>query len=189
MRHVVRGREPRALPLPAKLFIAAVIAAGVLVFVEFFPCCVPEQETTALLLAAVVVSSLFKLRVPLGAGYATFSVAYVIDFAVVAIAGADVAMVIAAIGALVQCTARVRRPRPWYRAAFSVAAAAISVRITGAAWLYMADAGLTTSWNLIVPLVACSLIYFALNTALIVTAITLAGDTPAPLPATQSSSL
>src|SRR5687767_699051 len=113
-------------------------------------------------LAAMAVISLFKLRLPLRRGHSTMSMAYVIDFLVLVTAGADIAMVIAAAGVIVQCTVRVRRSQPWYRTAFSVATVALAVQTAGLVWSAMggtiAAPGITTT---AVPLAMSALAYFA----------------------------
>jgi hypothetical protein len=92
-----------------------------------------------------------------------------VDFAVLITAGADLAMAIAAVGVLVQCTVNVRRPQPWYRAAFSVATV-LSVRTAGWAW---ATLGAGAAAAPLLPLVAAAVLYFAINTGLVAGAIAL----------------
>ena len=71
---------------------------------------------------ATLLLSLFKLRLPLGNGVSTMSMAYVVDFVALIVEGASLAMCLGAIGVLIQCTVRVRRRQPIHRAAFSAAA-------------------------------------------------------------------
>jgi hypothetical protein len=157
-----------------RFYIGVVIATGAAVFIATIPRTVPDVALVSTLLAAMVLASVFKLRLPLGRGQATMSMAYVIDFAVLVSVGADVAMVIAALGVLVQCLTRVRRPQPWFRTAFSVSAVALSVQAAGSTWSALggtlADPGLMT---VAVPLCAAAMVYFAVNSGLVAAAIAL----------------
>jgi hypothetical protein len=130
-------RANAALSMTARLYVAAVIATGGLVLALFAPRHVDNPSLALTFAAAMLLVSLFKLRLPLGRGQATMSMAYVIDFAVMIMAGVELAMAIAALGVLVQCTLRVRKAQPWYRTAFSVAAVTITVRSAGAVWTAM----------------------------------------------------
>ena len=78
--------------------------------------------------------SIFKLRLPLGNGVSTMSMAYAVDFVALIIEGANLAMFLGAIGVLIQCTVRVRRKQPIHRAAFSAAAVIIAVQVAGWGW-------------------------------------------------------
>ena len=164
-----------------KLYVGAVIAAGASLLAGSGPDEYTQPVLTATLLAAMLIVSLFKLRLPLGRGPATMSMAYVVDFMVIVALGTDVATVIAACGVLVQCLTRVRRRQPWYRTAFSVAAVILAVQAAGAAWLALggtiATAGLTTT---VLPLAAAALVYFGINTGLVAIAVALSnGLSPA----------
>jgi hypothetical protein len=163
------------------LYVGTVIAAGVLLLVGLAPQDYPNPVLAATFLAAMLVVSVFKLCVPLGRGQSTMSMAYVIDFLVLVTAGADLAMVIAAVGVLVQCTVRVRRRQPWYRAAFSVATVAMSVQVAGWIWAALGGAatGATPATSLIALATAAGA-YFVINTGLVAAAIALSsGMSPA----------
>jgi hypothetical protein len=154
------------------MYVGAVIAAGAAVLVAFAPRELPRPAVALTFLAAMAVVSLFKLRLPLGRGNATMSMAYVVDFAVLVTAGVELAMVIAAIGTLVQCTVNVRKTQPWYRTAFSVAAVVLSVGAAGWAWLSVGGTALAPGAGAAaVPLLVAGLFYFAVNTALVATAV------------------
>ena len=156
------------------LYVAAVIGLGALALTSVTPDDMPSRTLALTWLAAMVVVSLFKLRLPLHRGHATMSMAYVIDFVILATAGAELAMVVAAAGVLVQCTVRVRRSQPWYRTAFSVATVVLAVKTAGVLWSALggtvADPGLTTT---AIPLVFAAIGYFAVNTGLVLGAIAL----------------
>jgi hypothetical protein len=158
-----------------KLYVAAVIGLGAFALTSFTPDDIPSPMLAATWLAAMVVVSLFKLRLPLQRGHATMSMAYVIDFVVLATAGAELAMIVAAAGVLVQCTVRVRRAQPWYRTAFSIATVVLAVKTAGLLWSGLggtvSDPGLTTT---AIPLTLAAIAYFAVNTGLVLAAIALA---------------
>jgi hypothetical protein len=166
--------QTTSMALSTRLYIGAVIAAGAVVLATFAPRELPNPLLALTFLAAMIVVSLFKLRLPLGDGQSTMSMAYVVDFAVMVIAGADLAMVIAAAGVLVQCTVNVRRQQPWYRTAFSVATVVLAVRTAG---LTFAAFGGTSAGPMgfaaVLPLVAAAVPYFAINTGLVAAAIAL----------------
>ena len=132
-----------------KLYVAAVIGLGAFALTSVTPDDIPPPLLAATWLAAMVVVSLFKLRLPLQRGHATMSMAYVIDFVVLATAGPELAMIVAAAGVLVQCTVRVRRAQPWYRTAFSIATVVLAVKTAGLLWSGLggtvSDPGLTTT--------------------------------------------
>jgi hypothetical protein len=165
----------------ARLYVGAVIGAGALVLLAFTPRQFAQPSLVLTFAAAMLVVSLFKLRLPLGRGCSTMSMAYVVDFLVIVTAGPDVAMVIAGAGALVQCTVNVRRTQPWYRAAFSVASVALAVKGAGTTWLALGGVpGVAGPVATVLPLAGAAVVYFAVNTALVATAITLASGAPLP---------
>ena len=106
------------------------------------------------------------------------SMAYVVDFAVIATAGADLAMAIAAVGTLVQCTVNVRRRQPWYRTAFSVATVVLAVRSAGLVWAaFGGTIDAASGVGAVLPLVAAAVPYFAINSGLVAAAIALSNGT------------
>ena len=100
------------------------------------------------------------------------SMACAADLVALMTLGPNVAMVTASTGVLFQCTWRVRRSQPLYRAAFSVASVAITVQAVGWIWGALngrvADPTLTAT---LVPLLAISAGYFMVNTGLVATAV------------------
>jgi hypothetical protein len=177
------------MALSTRLYIGAVIAAGAAVLGTFAPRELSQPLLALTFLAAMTVVSLFKLRLPLGDGHSTMSMAYVVDFAVIATAGADLAMVIAAAGVIVQCTVNVRRRQPWYRTAFSVATVVLAVRTAGLVWAAFGGGSEAASgFAAVVPLIAAAVPYFAINTGLVAAAIALSNGT-SPMRTWQQSFL
>ncbi len=156
----------------SRLYIGAVIAAGIGLLVYFAPRDLQNPLLAGALLASTLVLSVWKLRLPLGNGVSTMSMAYAVDFVALIMEGANLAMLLGAIGVLIQCTVRVHRKQPIHRAAFSAAAVVIAVQVAGTGW--KALGGSVTNLTLmttVLPLVVCAITYFAVNTSLVVGAI------------------
>jgi hypothetical protein len=169
------------MSLSMRLYVGAVIAAGALALGASLPLDVERPLLAMTFLAAMLVVSLFKLRLPLGRGQSTLSMAYVIDFAVLVTSGVEEAAVIAAAGVLVQCLVKARSRQPWYRTAFSVAAVVLAVQSAGWTWSVLGGTigqpGFATT---ILPLALAAIPYFAVNTGLVAMAIALSnGLSPA----------
>ena len=156
------------------IYVGVVIAAGAGLLASFAPAAYPPATLVATLAGAMLVVSYFKLRLPLAHGNSTISMAFAVDFVALLTVGADVAMVIAAAGVLVQCCTRVRRRQQWYRTAFSIATIVIAVQAAGLMWASLGGSitefGFSTT---IVPLAAMTLAYFAVDAGLVATAIAL----------------
>jgi hypothetical protein len=167
--------------LGPRLYIGTVIAAGVGLLVYLAPRELQNPFTAAGLLASTVFLSVFKIRLPLGSkGVSSMSMAYAVDFVALILEGASLAMLLGAIGVLIQCTVRVRRRQPIHRAAFSAAAVVIAVQLAG--WGWNALGGSLTSLTLtttVLPLMVCAITYFAVNTGLVAGAIAVTSDSPA----------
>ena len=156
----------------SRLYIGAVIVAGIALLVSFAPRDLQNPALAGALLASTLVLSVWKLRLPLGNGVSTMSMAYAVDFVALIMEGASLAMLLGAIGVLIQCTVRVHRKQPIHRAAFSAAAVIIAVQVAGMGW--RALGGSITNLTLmttVLPLMVCAITYFAVNTSLVVGAI------------------
>ena len=153
-------------------YVGAVIVAGAVLLVALAPRELQNPILAAALLATTLVLSVFKLRLPLGNGVSTMSMAYAVDFVALIVEGASLAMFLGAIGVLIQCTVRVRRRQPIHRAAFSAAAVVIAVQLAGWGWTVLGGSvtNLTLTTTLL-PLMACAITYYIVNTSLIVGAI------------------
>jgi PAS domain S-box-containing protein len=150
------------------LYIWGVIALGALLLVRFTPRSFDNLPLTAALLGASLLLSNFKLRLPLWRGVSTLSMACAADLLALMTLGANVAMLTSSAGTLLQSTLRVRRSQPLYRAAFSIAAVAITVQVAGLVWRRL---GGDLAGPTLVPLAATTATYFLLNTGLVATAI------------------
>jgi hypothetical protein len=159
--------------LGPRLYVGGVIAAGLGLVLAFAPRELQNPVAAAVLLVTTVVLSAIKLRLPLGShGVSTMSMAYVVDFIALIVEGASVAMLLGAIGVLIQCTVRVQRKQPIHRAAFSAAAVVIAVQLAGWGWRALggnlSELSLATT---VLPLAVCAITYFGVNTGLVAGAI------------------
>ena len=84
--------------MATKAYVGGVIATGAALLIHFAPLHYPRPWLAVALLAAALILSAFKLRLPLGRGNSTMSMAYAVDFVALVSAGPDLAMVIAAAG-------------------------------------------------------------------------------------------
>jgi signal transduction histidine kinase/ActR/RegA family two-component response regulator len=163
------------------LYVGCVIALGAFLLVRFTPLYYPSPILALALLASSALLSIFKLRLPLGRNVSTMSMACAADLVALCTMGPHVAMVTASTGVLLQCTVRVRRSQPLYRAAFSVASVAVTAQAAGYVWGafggVLAPPGVMT---LIVPLICTTATYYLVNTGLVATAVGLSnGESPA----------
>jgi hypothetical protein len=165
--------------LSPRLYIAAVIAAGIGLLLYLAPTHLENPVVTGGLFVSTLVVSVFKLRLPLVKGVSTMSMAAAIDFVALLLESANVAMLLGAIGVLMQCTVRVRRKQPIHRAAFSAAAVIIAVQVAGWGWRALGgnltELAVTTT---VLPLMVCAITYFAVNAGLVAAAVAVTAGSP-----------
>ena len=136
----------------AKAYVAIVIASGAMLLAAYFPRELPPLGLVAFLLAASCVTSTWKINlpIPLVSG-STLSVSYAANLMALLLAGPRIAVVVAAAGALTQCTVAVRQRYPAYRTAFSRPRAALGLQeetIGGTAiWLLPNPSGLNANYQ------------------------------------------
>src|SRR6185295_5787621 len=160
--------EWHALPRVAQLYVVAVIAAGVGAVIALFPREWPPAALFGALVLASCLTSIWKvnLPIPLSSG-STLSVSYAADLTALLLLGPRYALLVALAGAWTQCTFNVKRSYPFYRTAFSVAAEAITMAVTG--WAYVALGGRVAPLDfeaIAKPLVGAIAAYFVVNTGL-----------------------
>jgi hypothetical protein len=161
------------LTTSSRAYIGSVIVAGLALAIYFAPRELANPIVAGALLVSTLVLSVFKLRLPLGNhGVSTMTMAYAVDFVALILEGANLAMLLAAIGVLIQCTVRVHRQQPIHRAAFSAAAVIIAVQVAGMGWRALGGSltNLTVTTTLL-PLMVCAITYYIVNTSLVVGAI------------------
>ncbi len=163
-------------PPLARAFVAAVLAAGVLVVLVFVPHSISNLPLFFVLLLLSSLASAFKVSLPLASSGSTMSVSYAVDFAALLLLGANETMLVAAASAWSQCTLRVESRTPVYRTLFSMASLVLTVKAAGLAytWLGGTPPGVVVGlFDMAKPLVGAATTYFVFNTAFIATAIAL----------------
>ena len=168
----------RALPISARLYIGATVALGVFLVVSLGPRSSFDRPWLFLiLLLTSVVTSAFKVSLPLDRSGSTMSVSYAVDFAALLLLGPNETMLVAVTSAWSQCTFRMKAKNPLYRTVFSMACLAITVQAAGLAYEILGGvpgALAQTVPDLARPLVAAATTYFVFNTCLIAIAVSLA---------------
>ena len=163
----------RDLPLRARWYIVAIIAAGALTFglliarAQFAPV-IP-------LLFLVLLSSLtsaFKIQFPIASG-SNMSLSYVVDIAALLLRGPHATMIVGAASGWCQTTLNSRGQNPAFRSLFNMAILVLTVQASGQ--VYQRLGGTTTGDvpSLVVPLAGMALTYFFVNTIPIAVAIAL----------------
>jgi PAS domain S-box-containing protein len=114
-----------------------------------------------------------NLPIPLASG-STLSVSYGANLTALLLLGTRYALLVAIAGAWTQCTFKVKRSYPPYRTAFSVAAQAITMAVTGAAYTALEGRIAPSDFAAVArPLVGAIAAYFVVNTGLVAGAIAL----------------
>ncbi len=98
----------KKLPIAARLYVGAVLAAGAIVLVVFLPRSFEHPALFAVLLLCSSIASALKVSLPLASSGSTMSVSYAVDFASLLLLGADATILVAAASAWSQCTFRTR---------------------------------------------------------------------------------
>ena len=169
-----------SLPPAAQLYVMIVVAAGACTAVAFAPHSRPPAGPFLALVAIACVMSTWKvnLPIPLSSG-STLSMSYAADLAALLLVGPRQAMFVALAGAYTQCTSNVKRSYPLYRTAFSLAAEAITMGATSAAYEALGGSTAPTEFAALPkPLVGAIAAYFVVNTSLVAGAIGLSSRRP-----------
>ena len=169
------GQSLRGLSLTAQAYVLAVIAAGAYSIVAFLPLSFPRPLLFAFLLVTSCLTSVWKvnLPIPLASG-STLSVSYAADLMTLLLLGPRAAVLVAAAGVWTQCTVKIRRPYPWYRTIFSVAAEAVTMAVSGVVYASLGGPSAPVDVSLLArPLVGTIATYFVVNTGLVAAAIAL----------------
>ena len=169
-----------SLPLPARLFVCAVVAAGGVLLVWLFPSgALASPWLFLLLLVLSSVTSVFKVTLPLARSGSTMSVSNAVDFASLLLLGPNETMVVAAASAWSQCTFRIKERNPVYRTLFSMACLVVTVQAAGAVYIWLGGVpGQFHPFTLHKPLVGAATTYFVINTAMVAGAIALSTRQP-----------
>jgi PAS domain S-box-containing protein len=163
------------LPVPARLYVAAVIAAGAVIVAAALPVDVPRPFALVALLALTAITSAWKVNLPLDlACGSTLSVSYAANLMALLLLGPHEALLVAVAGAWVQCTFNVKQRYPLYRTVFSMAAQAITMYATATVYLRLDGVLQPTAFTALPrALVGALAAYFAFNTGLVAAAVAL----------------
>ena len=167
------------LPVPARLYVGAVLAAGATVLLTFGPRSIENLGLFTALLVISSIASAFKVTLPLATAGSTMSVSYAVDFAALLLLGADSTMLVAAASAWSQCTFRVEKRAPLYRTLFSMASLVLTVKATGLVYTWLGGPPPGEAFHIATiprPLVGAATVYFIGNTTFIATAISLSNQ-------------
>src|SRR2546423_7196286 len=93
----------KELPVAARLYVGAVLIAGVVVLALFAPHTIPNPLVFTTLLVCSSLASALKVSLPLATSGSTMSVSYAVDFAALMLLGADETMLVAAVSGLAPC--------------------------------------------------------------------------------------
>ena len=176
-RGVVAPARPgwRTLPIAAQFYVAAVVAAGAIALLAFFPREYPHPVLFATLLVFACVTSIWKVNLPIAlTNGSTLSVSYAANLMSLLLLGPAHAVVIAAAGAWMQCNYKAKHFDPLHRAVFSTASAVLTMAATSLVYGWLG--GLLTPVHftqLPRPLVGAVATYFLVNTSLVAGAIAL----------------
>ena len=173
-----RGASWTEMSTPARVYVITVIAAGAGATAAWLPPTIDSPWLFATLLVTACLTSLWKLNLPIPlASSSTLSVSYAADLTALLLLGPQQALVIALAGVWAQCSFNVKRPYPWYRTLFSIAAEALTIVATGMVYQTLGGPLRPVDFSeLARPLVGAIATYFVVNTGLIAAAISLTSD-------------
>jgi hypothetical protein len=177
MRFKIAPLSKHSMPTPARLFVAAVIAAGIAAAVA---CGLPARDPRFWYWAAAcTVGEMLWLRLPLGR--ATMSMGSTANFAALLVLPTPLAIPAAALASLV--AERTVMRKPVVRALFNAAGTALAVGATGMVLQLMAPHGVLALKNdrLLIALFAAAATYYLFNRSLVTAALALDGALPMAL--------
>src|SRR5579872_3781421 len=137
------------LPIAARLYVGAVLAAGAVVIAVFGPHTIAHPVLFAVLLGFSSLASALKVSLPLAASGSTMSVSYAVDFAALLLLGANETMLVAAASAWSQCTFRTKARSAPYRTLFSMASLVLTVKATGFAYAWLGGPTSTDQFSIL----------------------------------------
>ncbi|OFW18724.1 MAG: hypothetical protein A3H97_17845 [Acidobacteria bacterium RIFCSPLOWO2_02_FULL_65_29] len=161
------------LPLAARVYVAAVVAAGGLLLAAGAPHIAFDRPALFIgLLVLAAASAALKVTLPLTTSGSTMSVSYAVDFASLLLLGPHETMLVAAGSACAQCHLNRKDRNPIHRTLFSMASLIITVQGAGLAYRLLSVPESGDPWTAMArPLVGAATAYFLLNTGLIASAI------------------
>ena len=160
------------LPVPARIYVAAMIAAGTAVVAIVLPSLqLPHPTLFASLLALSVVTSALKVDLPVGVGSSCISLSYAVDFTALLLLGPAPTVLIAIASAWAQCSFRMKQRNPAYKTLFSMACLAVTV--VAASSVYSGLGGTYGQLSSLQALVGAAMTYFLVNSTAVAAAFAL----------------
>ncbi|MEO8260401.1 MAG: ATP-binding protein [Acidobacteriota bacterium] len=161
------------LPVRARWYIRAVIAAGGVTFALLLPLATftPVLPLLILILLSSLTSA-FKVRFPIASG-TNMTMSYVVDIAALILRGPHATMIVAAMSGWTQSTLNAKEPNPTYRTLFNMAILVITVQASGFVFQALGGSPTADLAATAVPLAGMALTYFIVNTIPIAIAISL----------------
>lgn len=169
----------KQLPLPARMYVAAVIVAGAALLLFRLPDATFAQPYLFVTLVGLsTLSAALKVTLPLTSSVSTMSVSYALDFASLLLIGPHETMVVAAASAWGQCHLNSKERNPIHRTLFSMASLVVTVEVAGTTFrlLQAPDADPVTA--VARPLVGAAFAYYMANTGLVAAAVALSSGEP-----------
>src|SRR5262252_7787046 len=110
------GHAVRDLPVAARVFVAAVVAAGGAVMgAALWRGAYDRPALLSLLVLLSVAVHTMKVELPLGRSSSTLSLGYAVNFVSLLLLGSGAAVVVTVLGGWAQCSFNVKTRNPWYR--------------------------------------------------------------------------
>src|SRR5262249_3085186 len=167
----------RTLPIAARLYVAAVLAAGVVCFaVAVSRLQLPQPVLFVVLLALAMATSTAKIVLPLGRSQSNLSLSHAVNFWALFSLGPAPTVCLATVSAWAQCTLRANGRNPVHRTMFSIASLTVTVACAGIPVSLFLGGGAAAS--LLRAAAIAAPIYFFVNTTLVAGAIALSTRQP-----------
>jgi diguanylate cyclase (GGDEF)-like protein/putative nucleotidyltransferase with HDIG domain len=167
-------------PVPARAYVAAVVAAGAVCLVAAaLQLRLDHAGLFVTLLALAIATSAAKIELPLGRSQSNLSLSHAVNFwALFALGPAD-AVCIATVSAWAQCTLRVDGRNPLHRIVFSMASLTLTVWVAGLPLAFIMGSDPAGIATLVRTAAVVAPLYFFINSALVAAAIGLSTRQPA----------
>jgi diguanylate cyclase (GGDEF)-like protein/putative nucleotidyltransferase with HDIG domain len=163
--------------IAGQVYVYAMIALGAVVMVSSLSSLeLSRPGLFATLLVLSVMSSAFKVDMPLGAGTSCISLSFAVNFTALLLFGPGPTMLIAVTSGWSQCTLRMQERNPTYKTLFSMATLAVSVASAGATYTSLEGTYGTLPAAPLQPLMGAAMIYFLVNSLAVAAAFALSSS-------------
>ena len=167
-------------PQAVRLYVSAVMAAGVVSLAALFPVAYPQPIVFGMLLVTACLTASWKINLPIANllsrtdSGSTLSVTHAINLMALLMLGPRHAVPVEVAGAWAQCAFHVKQTYPLYRTTFSMAAEAFTMMTSATVYAWLGgEPGPMTFAASAKPLVGAIAAYFVVNTGLVAGAIAL----------------